>query len=98
MGILANQKRICKKETPSVCRKLLVIILFLGSYAGIILCCTMCSIIYGWDYSCNWLWSFLIAIGFDLIVFEPLIWLIYLIAEATLIGEVIRLMKKLKMP
>jgi len=96
LALLANSKRICKEHYPNPIRIILTYVIYLGASIGAICCCTVYSFIYGNYFSYTWLWTFLIGFGVDLIVYELLIWLIYLVAESTCIGKLIRSMKMLK--
>eukprot|EP00826_Nyctotherus_ovalis_P018626 TRINITY_DN15599_c0_g1_i2.p1 TRINITY_DN15599_c0_g1~~TRINITY_DN15599_c0_g1_i2.p1 ORF type:complete len:104 (+),score=27.15 TRINITY_DN15599_c0_g1_i2:176-487(+) len=96
LATLANEKSFCKGRRPNPLRKILFYGLFLGTYAGVMACCTICSREFGWYFSCSWLWTFLLGFVFDLLVYEPLIWAVYMLTEKTVVGRAIRMMKAIK--
>jgi len=96
MAIFANEKNFCKGNTPSPMRRMLFYVTFVGAYVGVVICCTVHSRNLGYYYSLCWLWTFLLGFLFDLLVYEPLLWMIYMMTEDTFIGEAIRRLKSIK--
>lgn len=96
MAIFANEKRTCKRNKPNLYRRGLAYALFVGTYIGVMACCTICSRDFGWYFSCSWIFTLLIAMFLDLFIYEPTIWFIYYLTESSCIGHCIRVMKSHK--
>jgi len=77
-------------------RKIIFYLVFLGGYTGIMrYCCTYTSD-YGEVFAKNWVISFSLGLILDLLFYEGIIWLAYLMNENSAIGRIIRGVKNLK--
>ena len=96
LALISNERKFLKSENPKVLRRVVSYALFFGSFIGFTAYCSNITSKLGSGYSINWLCSFLLGVFFDLLIYEPVIWIAYLMTEASIIGSVIRMIKGIK--